>query len=134
MPADAHLVAYLDPLVAENAGTDLFEGPMGELPDACVALTLYAGEEGDRVMAPSLTAPAVEASMVQLMVRNTLKATAASRAYAIHALLDNLGPVTISGVLYHHVSAEGGPPICIGLDANARWRYVASYRCEKARG
>ena len=134
MPADTHLVAYLDPLVTEVAGTDLFEGPMPELPDACVAITLYSGEEGDRVMAPSLTAPATEPALVQLMVRNGAKATAAARAYAIHALLDNLGPVTLSGVVYHHVHAEGGAPICIGQDQNARWRYVSSYRCVKGRG
>lgn len=134
MPADTHLVAYLDPLIAETAGTDLFEGPMPELPDACVALTLYGGEEGDRVMAASLTAPATEPALVQLMVRNPAKGTAATRAYAIHALLDNLGPTTLSGVLYHHVSATEGAPICIGQDQNLRWRYVASYRAVKGRG
>jgi hypothetical protein len=134
LPADTALVAYLDPLISEAAGTDLFEGPMTELPDNCVAITLYGGEEGDRVMAASLVAPDTEPALVQLMVRNANKTTAATRAAAIHALLDNLGPVTLGGVLYHNVVAQAGAPRCLGQDDNGRWRYVADYLCTKARG
>src|SRR6185503_20990534 len=133
MPADADLVAYLDPLVSESATASpdptLVEGPMPELPDACVAITHYAGEPAeDRVMSPSLTAPGIEVARVQVMVRNPDKATARTRAYAYHALLDNLHSTPISGRLYFAVESIDGEPYCLGQDQNSRWRYVANYR------
>ena len=134
MPVEADLVAYLDPLVSETAGTDLFEGPIPELPNACVVLQHTGGQDGEYVMGPSLTTPDLERVRVQLMVRNPAKATAVSRANAVHALLDNLGPVTLSTRLYHRVHSIDGPPHSLGQDVNLRWRLVANYEIEKARG
>ncbi len=134
MAADADLVTYLDPLIAETAGTDLFVGPMPELPDACVALTQYGGEPAeDRVMGPSLTAPGVEVDMVQVMVRNASLATARTRAAAIHALLDGFNG-TISGRTYFNVESQNSEFFSLGQDMNLRWSLTSNYRVEKARG
>lgn len=134
MAVEADLVAYLDPNVSETAGTNLFEGPMPELPDNCVAVTHYASERSDDyAMSASLTAPASELNRVQVMVRNTAKATAKSKADAYHALLDNLHNVTMSGRTYFAIESDG-EPFSLGQDGNLRWRYVGNYLVRKQRG
>ena len=131
VPVD--LITYLDSLVSETAGTDLFEGPPLELPDNLVALTHYAGEPAeDRVMGPSLTAPGIEVALVQLFVRNTVMATAKTKADAYHALLDNFSG-TANSRTYFQIESVDGMPYSLGQDASGRWRYVANYRCEYKR-
>ena len=139
MPVDTQLVAYFDsqPSITDDPSANppsLIEGPMPELPDNCVAVTHYGSEQGEEyVMGASLSEPGYEIENVQVMVRHTAKATAQSKAQAYHSLLDNLGPTTLSGVLFSHVDSDG-VPYCLGQDANERWRYVANYRVRKARG
>lgn len=134
MPLEADIVAYLDPLVSETAGTDLFEGPMPELPNNCVAISHYNSQRSDDyAMGASLSAPASELEDFQVMVRNAVKATAKTRADAIHALLDNLQGVTMSGRVYFAIESDG-PPYSIGQDQNGRWRCVANYHARKQRG
>jgi hypothetical protein len=138
MPVEPALVTYLGSLLTETAGTDLFEGPMPESPDACMALTHAAGEPADgRVMGASLANDGlVEQPHVQLMVRGAIndKAGPRTRALAAHAVLDGYGPGTLSAVLYHRIESLDGEPYCLGQDQNGRWRYVANYRVQKARG
>lgn len=135
MPAEAAIVTYLDSQLTETAGTDLFEGPMPESPANCIHVAHYDSLEAeDRIMSASLAnQQAIWPAMVQVMARNTVKATAEARARAAFDVLDNLGPVTLSGVLYHSVEADG-EPFGLGQDENERWRYVFNIRCEKARG
>ena len=129
------LVAYLDSVTSLTAGTDLFEGPMPEKPDSCVAITPTGGEEGDYTMGPSLSAPGVEYGRFQLAVRRATKTLAQSDALAYYALLANLGPITLgAGVLYHNVESLDGEPYSIGQDANDLWRCVCNFRATKARG
>lgn len=135
MPAEAALVTYLDALLTEAAGTDLFEGPMPESPDNCVAVAHYdsLSPEG-RVMGASLSDNAgLWPVSVQIMARNVSKTAAEARARAYLDLLDNLGPVTLSGVLYHSCEADG-EPMNLGQDANMRWRFAFNLTCRKARG
>lgn len=138
MPVEPALVTYLDTVLAETAGTDLFEGPMPEFPDACIAVTHAAGEPADsRVMGASLVNEGlVEQPHVQLMVRGAAndKAGPRTRAMAAHAFLDGYGPGTLSGTYYHRVESLDGEPYCLGQDQEMRWRYVANYRVQKARG
>lgn len=135
MPLDTDIVAYLDPLISETAGTDLFEGPMPELPDNCVAVTHYNSQASDDFsMTPSLTAPASELEDFQVMVRNTVKATAESKAAAIHALLDNAQNLTINGRTYFTITSDGPPSAILGQDSNLRWRRSANYHARKIRG
>lgn len=128
------MVTYLDSVTALTAGTDLFRGPMPEAPDDCTVCTATGGEEGEYVMGSSLSAPGVEFSRFQLMVRRAAMATAETDAAAYHALLANLGPVTINGRLYHNVESIDGEPYPLGQDQNERYRYVANYRAVKVRG
>lgn len=134
MPLGADLVAYLDSASSLTAGTDLFEGPMPELPDACVAITPTGGEGGEYTMGASLSSPGLEMARFQLMVRHGTQATCVSNANTYHALIANLGPTTLSGRLYHHVEPIDGEPYSIGQDENLRFRYVSNYRAWKARG
>ena len=134
MPADADLVTYLDGATALTAGTDLFVGPMPELPDNCVAITHYNSQRSDDyAMGASLSAPGLEVEDVQLMVRNTARATARTNADAYHALLANMHGATLSARAYYRIDEEG-TPYCIGQDQNGRWRFVANYTVRKARG
>lgn len=129
----ADIVAYLDALIAEPAGTTLFEGSQPESPDSLIAVTQYGGEAAeDRIMGPSLTAPGAEISLIQVLVRNTSIATAKTKADAIHALLDNYDG-TLSGRAYFQIESINGMPFSIGQDANARWRWVCNFRVQHSR-
>ena len=135
MPLEADIVAYLDPLISETAGTDLYEGPPLEGPDNCVVITHYNSQQSDDyTMGASLTAPGSELEDFQVFVRNTVKATAKSKADAIHALLDNLQNVVMSGRTYFHITSDGPPSNVLGQDANGRWRCTANYHARKHRG
>lgn len=138
MPVEPAIVAYLDTLLTETAGTNLFEGPMPETPDACIAITHAAGEPADaRVMGASLSVEGlVEQPHIQLMVRGAVgdKAGPRTRANAAHAALDGFGPSTLSSVYYHTIESLDGEPYCLGQDQSGRWRYVSNYRVQKARG
>jgi Bacteriophage minor capsid protein len=131
------LISYLDPLLAESstgAAPTLVEGPMPEFPDAMVALTHYMSQPSDDyVMGPSLSAPGSELESVQVMSRSALMSTAQARADACYSLLDNLQNQTIGPRVYFHITSDG-PPISLGQDQNARWRYVANFHCRKQRG
>ncbi len=134
MPVEADLVTYLDTQLSETAGTNLFEGPMPELPAACMAITHYGGEAAeDRIMGPSLTPPGIEVPHVQVMTRSSAKATARTRAFAAHAVLDGFAG-TLSGRAYFNIESIDGEPYCLGQDDNHLWQYVCNYRVEKVRG
>lgn len=128
------IVTYLDTASALTPGTDLFRGPMPELPADCVAIAATGpADKPENVMGPSLSFSGVEYSRFQIMVRRTLLATCETDAAAYHALLANLGPVTINARLYHNVEADG-EPYPLSQDGNERYRYVANYTAVKARG
>lgn len=141
MAVEADVVAYLAAAgIGLTAGSNLWEGPMAEEPNATglsVAVTHYASERSDDyTMSASLTAPGSELERVQVMTRHPVKATAKSTADAVHAKLDNLGTTANfggSGRTYFRIDSDG-PPFGLAQDANLRWRYVANYVCRKARG
>jgi hypothetical protein len=131
---EADIIAYLDPSIDETVDVDIFEGPLPEAPANCVAVDHYNSQPSDDYeMSPSLTAPGSELEDFQIAVRNTSRATARTKANAIHVLLDNLGPVTLSGRVYSQVTSDG-PPFCLKQDEGGRWHYVANYHARKARG
>lgn len=124
------LIVYLDALVSETAGTDLFEGPSVELPDNTVIVTHYGGEAvQDRTMGASLTTSGVEVGSVQVLVRNTVMATALTRAEVIHALLDNFNGTWNSRTILQCISING-MPFSMGTDKLGRFRYVANFRVQ----
>lgn len=131
----ADLIAHIDPSIAEAAGTDLFEGGFTEQPDNQVCVIHFGGGDAERVMSASLVAPDLEMALVQVLVRNTVMATANTKAAAIHALLDNLQGLTgASSTEYFLVEGVDGEPHLLGLDDNHRWVYSANYEVQKARG
>lgn len=134
MPVETALVAYLDSQLAETAGTDLFEGPMPESPANCLHVAHYDSMEAeDRIMSGSLVdQQSVWPCMVQIMARNTDKATAYARAKAAFDVLDNFSG-TLSGVTYHSIEADG-EPVNLFKDGNERWRFAFNINVRKARG
>lgn len=134
MPAEAALVAYLDTLLTETSGTDLFEGPAPEGPENLIAVAHYDSLDArDRVMAGSLgNQQAVYPVMVQVMARNVSKTAAEARCRAAFDALENLGPVQLGGVTYHNVECE--EPFNLGQDQNGLWRFAFNAEVEKARG
>src|SRR6185295_17962759 len=120
--AAAQLIEYLSPLVSEVAGVTLFEGPIPELPDDCVVLTIYDGEPGEYVMGGSLEGLDMETVYVNVHVRNALMTTAKRRAKAYYDLLENYNG-SIAGITYHRVYSIDGPPKSLGQDQNARWNF-----------
>jgi len=141
MPVDTDVIAYLaaQGSLGLTGGTNLFEGPPPEelSTDPEVAITNTGSEPSDEyVMGASLTPPGFEVEDIQVMVRSATKGTAQSLAAAIHAFLDNLGPVVNfagTGRTYFHIRSDG-PPWNFFQDKNQKWRYVASYHVAKARG
>lgn len=129
MSVESDIVAYLDSVTSLTAGTDLFQGPLPELPNDCVAITHTGGEQGDYTMGASLSAAGIEMSRFQLCVRRTARATAFTDANSYYALLANLGPVTLtSGKIYQNVESLDGQPYNLGQDAQDMWRVVCNFR------
>ena len=135
MSIEADIVAYLDTNTSLTAGTDLFQGPLPELPNNAVSITHTGGEKGDYTMGPSLSGPGIEYGRFQMMVRRTARATAFSDANTYYALLANLGPVTLtSGKIYQDVESLDGEPYNLGQDSQDMWRVVCNFRAAKQRG
>jgi hypothetical protein len=134
VPAEQAIVAYLDTVLSETAGTNLFEGPAPEFPDDLIAVTQYDAQDAeDRIMSASLAnQQAIWPCQIQVMARSTAKNTAQTRAIAAFDFLDNLGPVTLSGVTYH--SVECSEPFNLGQDLNHRWRWAFNATVRKGRG
>lgn len=136
MGLEADLVTYLaaQGSLGLTAGTNLFEGPMPEAPDACVAVTHYSSEATDDfTMGASLSLPGSELFRVQLAVRSdrpevaNCKSVAEALAAAAHRFLENLQNLTgASGKLIFAMVSDG-PPANVGRDLNERWRYTANY-------
>lgn len=135
MPVDSDIVAYLNGNASLVSATNLFEGVMPESPDACVAVAATGGElSEDYASGDSLSAPTVEYSRFQVMVRDAGHAAARSKAVTLYALLANLGPTTLSGRTYELVESIDGEPSLLGQDQNGRWEYVMNFRAVKERG
>jgi len=104
------------------AGTNLHSVPFpASAPDLSVAvIDDEAGAESLESFGPSLSPVDVERPELLLLVRGPRDGGEAAKAlaYAVYKALRRLGPVTLSGVLYHHVGAR--PPHFLAFDANNR--------------
>ncbi len=106
-------------------GTDLFSSPFPAssavpVPDLAVAVVDTGSDESIGSFGASLSAVDVERPEVMVFVRGARDAVevAKAKAYAVWKKLRRLGPVTLSGVLYHNVAAR--PPHLLGYDENKR--------------
>lgn len=112
------------------AGTNLYSVPFpASAPDLSVAvIDDDAGPEPLGSFGPSLSAVDVERPELLLLVRGARDdgEAAKAKAYAVYKALRRLGPVTLSGVVYHHVAAR--PPHFVAFDANNRPIY--SFVCD----
>lgn len=120
-----------------TAGTNLFSVPFPEsAQDDVVSVVTYGGGASERSFGPSLQAPAAEVDVrFQVMVRSGRDgaATAEALADAIYKKLDGLGPLSLSGVLYHDVVSTDGPPKFLSFDDNNRPRYYMNFAATKER-
>lgn len=94
-----------------QAGVNVFSR---SVPDSCsvlaVGMVSLRGQRPIRTFGPSLAADLVQRPSLQIVVRGIENGTAAAAAKAkqVYDKLANLGPVTLSGVLYLDVQPEGG--------------------------
>ena len=112
-----------------TVGVDLFTLPWpATAPDLAVSLVESDAGPSEQHFGPSLSAPQVERPGLTVMVRGGRDAaeTARAKAHDTYKRLRRLGPVTLSGVLYHHVDAE--PPQFLDFDDNGRPVFV--FRCD----
>lgn len=115
-------------------GTNLFLIPLPLIsPDKAVALDVYSGKPADRTFGGSLAVNANEYPEFQVFVRDVRENAreAMVLAYAIHRKLDNLGPVTLSGVVYRDVKGIAGEPKFLDFDQNQRPIYWCAYEAAK---
>ncbi len=110
-------------------GTDLFSSPFlaasaVPVPDLAVAVVDTGGDEAIGSFGGSLSAVDVERPEVMVYVRGARDnaEAAKAKAYAAWKKLRRLGPVTLSGVLYHNVAAS--MPRLVGHDDNKRPVYA----------
>jgi hypothetical protein len=107
-------------------GTNLFDAPFPEapeVPDAAVCLVDWGSVPSLPTYGPSLSPPSMERPQVKVIVRDGRDKVAAARttAYAVYKKLRRLGPVTLSGVVYHNIDAD--VPAWLGRDENKRPRF-----------
>jgi hypothetical protein len=110
-------------LTTASPNPNLFTNPfpLGG-PDEAVCLVPWNTTTVD-TFGESLSAPAMEVQSFKVISRGKKdKAKAAeTKAYAVYKKLRRLGPVTLSGVKYHHIEAQ--PPIWLSDDETGRPRY-----------
>lgn len=119
-----------------TAGSTVFDVPFPEAsPDQAAYIDVFGGRNNDRTFGPSLQAPLGENVDFLVVVRGTREGAAAAEGLAdsIYKKLDNLGPVTLSGVLYRDVRTTEGPPKFLGFDQNNRPLFYCAYLADKDR-
>lgn len=107
-----------------TVGTNLFSFPFPTTaPDTAVCLVEWGSVPVPQNFGESLSPPSHERPQVKVIVRDARDAVGAARtqADAIYKKLRRLGPVTLSGVLYHNVYAD--LPAFLSLDENMRPRF-----------
>lgn len=137
----AEIAAYLitqNPVggvtLTTSAPANLYTVPLTEdAPDPCVSVLAISAEESEYTFGPSLQAPANERQIFAVMTRAARDGAVAAEtlALAVHKWLRNLGPVTLSGVIYRKVRDLAGPPRFLSLDGIERPRYVCTYLADK---
>ena len=116
-------------------GTNLFQVPFpATCQDAAVCIVETPGEEDEFGSGPSLDPPALERPRLSVTVRDAPQnaLTCRTLAGAIRSKLNNLGPVTLGGVLYHHLEAK--PVFYLSADQNERPRWVINVAVMKGDG
>lgn len=125
---EPEIVTYLAAEGFGTADTDLFAAPFPhDAPDAAVCITPLGGPSQE-TFGESLSAAAFDEPEFQVIVRGGRNAIGAARTKAqqIRNKLHRLGPVTLSGTLYHNVNA--GLVNWLRYDEEGRPLY--SIRCE----
>lgn len=131
------IVTYLASAgIGLTAGANLFAVPFPEAsPDVAAYVDVFGGQLNTRTFGPSLQAPLGENVDFLVVVRGVREGAAAAETLAdsIYKKLDNLGPVTLTGVLYRDVRTTEGPPKFLAFDPMNRPLYYCAYLADKDR-
>ena len=114
-------------------GINLFDRPFPEAAqDQAVYVEALPGRPNDRTFGPSGQAPLGEWPSFLVMVRDSRENDGAAELLAqrIYRALDNLGPVTFSGVLYRDIRATLGAPT-LTYDHSDRPLWVCHFEADK---
>jgi hypothetical protein len=123
------LGAYLVTQSIGTLGTNLFLGHLPPTPDSAVAILEYGGLAPEHDLGHSTQRH--EFPRVQVLVRDTVYATARLKAQDIMADMAAIGNTTLSGVWYMGVDPIQ-QPFLLERDDNGRWVMACNYQVHKA--
>lgn len=128
------IASHLQANAIGTVGTDLFKSFLPDSPDAAVAIFEYTGRASDKAFGnPNVL---VENARFQILVRSARDnvanayATARTKAQTICTLLDGVGNLTLSGVVYLYIEALQ-PPFFLQRDDNTRSLIACNYEAQK---
>lgn len=142
MPLLDELASYLGAAGVGVVGTSIFQGMLpdstGATADPIIGLIEYAAGPVERTHALGVASVLAERPRVQALVRGTSYATTRAKAQAIVAAFDWLGRTTLTassggaGTTYAQIEVLQRPPLALGRDANARWRFAVNLEAVRA--
>lgn len=112
-----------------SPGTTLFWGHMPDMPDSCVAVYEYMGEQ------PVYTKVGMEweRPRIQVVTRAKTHVEAVQKAQDVYAILGFVKGSTINGTLYDSIRARQRPfADPNGKDDRGRFRVFCNYAIKKA--
>lgn len=120
---------FADKLTSQGVattGTNLFKHFMPLGPDEMLGLFATGGPAPIDAMGASGSLPIAERPHVQVMGRSGRPSDAMYLVQKAYRHLHNLGPVTINGVIYRHITALQGP-FFLYTDETGRYIYACNF-------
>jgi hypothetical protein len=118
-------------------GTNIFKGFIPDSPDFAIGLHEYPGRPADKAFGTTIL---IENARFQIIVRSDRENAVANaytlaraKAETIQTLLDGVGNVTLTGVVYYYIQSLQ-PPFMLQRDENQRAIIATNYEANKARG
>jgi hypothetical protein len=129
MTAESDIANYLATGGFGTVGTTIFLNTMPATPDACIAVSVYAGGPVERTHDSSGN----DNPSVQIRVRNASAGTARTKVEQIYNYLDGVSNTTIGSTFYLGIFAINSGAIPMGKDENGRQEYTWNFAVKRKR-
>jgi hypothetical protein len=129
MTAEDDIAAYLATGGFGTVGTSIFLNTMPPTPDACIAVSVYAGGPPERTYDGSGN----DNPSVQVRVRDSNAGTARTKVEQIYNYLDGRSNTTINSTFYLGIFAINSGAIPMGKDENGRTEYTWNFSVKRSR-